>query len=74
MHPHRIFKIRIVNLAENEFQTTKFSDFPLTFRILLKLLCHFERSHSNFLTFQVSQVSGNPTFGLMDGLTQREDN
>ena len=27
MVPQKIFKIRIFNLAENEFQTTKFPDF-----------------------------------------------
>ena len=31
MLPKKFFKIRIFNLAENEFQTTKFPDFSLTF-------------------------------------------
>ena len=34
MLPQKIFKNRIVNLAENEFQTTKFPDVSLTFGIL----------------------------------------
>ena len=34
--PQKIFKIRIYNLAENEFQTTKFPDFSLTFGILFR--------------------------------------
>ena len=33
MLSQNIFKIRIFNLAENEFQTTKFNDFSLTFGI-----------------------------------------
>ena len=39
MLPQKIFKIRIFNLAENEFQTTKFPDFwnfvanSLTFQV-----------------------------------------
>ena len=37
MLPQKIFKIRIFNLAENEFQTTKFPDFPLTFGILSQI-------------------------------------
>ena len=37
MLPQKIFKIRISNLAENEFQTTKFPDFSLTFGILSQI-------------------------------------
>ena len=54
--PQKIFKIRIFNLAENEFQTTKFPDFwnsvanSLTFRGLFQIPW----------LFQVFQVSGNP--------------
>ena len=52
----KIFKIRIFNLDENEFQTTQFPDFwnsvtnSMTFRGLLQIP----------LLFQVFQVSGNP--------------
>ena len=38
MLPQKIFKIRIFNLAENEFQTIKFPDFSLTFGILSQIL------------------------------------
>ena len=31
MLPQKIFKIRMLRLAENEFHTTKFPDFSLTF-------------------------------------------
>ena len=37
MLPQKMFNIRIFNLAENEFQTTKFPDFSLTFGILLQI-------------------------------------
>ena len=56
MLPEKIFKTRIFNLADNEFQTTKFPDF-------LGKFPDFQRSLSNSLTFQVFQVlqvSGNP--------------
>ena len=46
MLPQKMFKIRIINLATNEFQTTKFPN--------------FKNSVANSLTFQVFQVSGNP--------------
>ena len=67
----KIFKIRIFNLAENEFQTTKFLDFwnsvanSLTFRGLFQI---------SWL-FQVFQVSGNllqakkyPEIGLVTSM------
>ena len=37
MLPQKMFKIRNFNLAENEFQTTKFSDFSLTFGIMSQI-------------------------------------
>ena len=37
MLPQKVFKIRIFNLAENEFQTTKFPDFSLIFGILFQI-------------------------------------
>ena len=37
MLPQKTSKIRIFNLAENEFQTTKFPDFSLTFGILSQI-------------------------------------
>ena len=46
----KIFKIRIFNLAENEFQTTKSPDFFLTFGILSQIPW----------LFKVFQVSRNP--------------
>ena len=46
----KIFKIRIFNLAENEFQTTKSTDFFLTFGILSQIPW----------LFKVFQVSRNP--------------
>ena len=41
--PQKIFKIRIFSLAENEFQTTKFPDFSLTFGILSQILWLFRQ-------------------------------
>ena len=37
MLPQKIFKIRIFNLAESDFQTTKFPDVSLTFGILSQI-------------------------------------
>ena len=37
MLPQKIFKIRIFNLAENEFQTTESPDFSMTFGILSQI-------------------------------------
>ena len=64
-----MLKIRIFNLAENEFQTTKLLDFSLTLEFCRKFpdflgkCSDFERSRSNSLTFPGFpgfQVSGNP--------------
>ena len=41
MLPLKIFKVRILNVAEIEFQTTKFPDFSLTFGILLEVSFKF---------------------------------
>ena len=57
MLPQKILKIRIFNLAENEFQTTKFTDFSLTFGILSQIplvlgkFLGFQGPLSNSLTF-----------------------
>ena len=62
MLPQKIFKINIFNLAENEFQTTKFPDleFCCKFPDFLGKFPGFQGSLSNSLTFQVFQVSSNP--------------
>ena len=47
MLPQKIFKIRIFNLAENEFQTTKFPDFSLTFGIMSQIV-HLRENEMEF--------------------------
>ena len=57
MLPQKIFKIKIFNFAENEFQTTKFPDFSLTFGTLSQIpdllgkFPDFQRFLLNSLTF-----------------------
>ena len=51
MLPQKIFKIRIFNLAENEFQTTKFPDFWNSVANSLTKFPDFQRSLSSSLTF-----------------------
>ena len=57
MLPQKIFKIRIFNLAENEFQTTKFPDFSQTFGILLQIpdFSRFSRSVATLYEVVFSQ-------------------
>ena len=57
----KIFKIRIFNLAENEFQTIKSPDFSLTFGILSQIPW----------LFKVFQVSRNPA--LLSSLPMSEN-
>ena len=70
MLPQKMFKIRIFNLAENEFQTTKFPDFPWLLEFYSKFpdfLGKFPDFGGLFQIpwlFQVFQVSGNPGAGL----------
>ena len=49
MLSQKIFKIRIFNVAYNEFQTTKFPS--VTNSLTLGKFPDFQRSLSNFLTF-----------------------
>ena len=70
MLPQKIFKIRIFILAENEFQTTKFPDFSLTFGILSQILWLFKQIP---WLLQVFQVSGNPVLALTWALTCNEN-
>ena len=54
MLPRKFLKNRIFNLAENEFQTTKFPDFWNSVANSLTFLGKFpdsERSRANSLTF-----------------------
>ena len=37
MLPQIIFKIKMLRLAKNQFHTTKFSDFSLTFSLCIKI-------------------------------------
>ena len=52
MLPQQIFEIKMLRLAENEFLTTKFPDFSLTFSPYIEIPWHF----------QVFQVAGHPEF------------
>ena len=69
MFPQKIFKIRIFNLAENEFRTTKFPGFSPTLGILSQISWLFRQipwlsgvafEFRLLQIFQVFQVSGNP--------------
>ena len=52
MLPQKIFKIRIFNLAENEFQTTKFPDFSRFSRSVATLLSNLHvNSRDEFQEF-----------------------
>ena len=70
MLPQKIFKIKMLRLAENEFHTTKFPDLSflflknsLTFSPCIEILRHF----------QVFQVAGHPVCCMKFIFSQLED-
>ena len=48
---HKIFKISMLRLAENEFHATEFPNFPLTFLVFFFKFPDFYSLHRNSLTF-----------------------